>query len=220
MKGMSTWFLVSRGLRGAAMAGTAVLSLFSATTFGAGLAGDTVQGSLILPWAPDSGNHFSVDAGGYPTTSLPLTATVGPGVEFALEPVPTTTFSWGVTADISDTQIRINESYSDPNPGSVWLVELTSWTLTLSDLDWEGGVGIAAPTIISQDPLIHLAGFDAHSVQFQIDEVSLRVSGPYSYSRTTIIQLAPIPEPSVAALILCGAIAGCPVARRRARSGA
>ena len=183
------------------------LSMVSAPAWGLGLAGDQVQGSLILPWAPEAGNWFSIGTDGRPISSVPISAIVGPGVEFGYYPQRTTTFTWSVTADLSEDRIRINESYSDPNPGSTWLVEITSWTLTLSSPDWAGAPGISNTRVVSQDPHISLLGFDAHSVQFYIEDVVLYPTGPYSYSRTTVVELAAVPEPSAAALLLCAAAA-------------
>jgi hypothetical protein len=206
MKTFQARFLTSRRMLGTVAA--AGLSLMSASAWGSGLAGDEVQGNLQLPWAPGAGNWFSIGANGSPLSGAPSSATVGPGVEFGYYPsAPGDTFQWSVTADLSDDRITINERYSDSSPGSIWLVEISDWTLTLSGLDWAGAPGIASPSVVSQDPHIFLQGFDAHSVQFHIDEVTLYVSGPYSYSRTTVVQLAPVPEPSVAALLLCAAAA-------------
>ncbi len=61
----------------------------------------------------------------------------GPGTEFGYYPSPpAATFVWSVTADLIDNQIRINENYADSNPGSTWWVQISSFSLTLSSLDW------------------------------------------------------------------------------------
>jgi hypothetical protein len=168
-------------------------SMMSATAWGFGLAGDEIEGSLQLPWAPGP-NYFSTSS-----------TIVGPGTEFAFYQLEST-FAWSVTADISDDRITINQSLSDPNPG-YWSLETTDWTLTLSGLDWDGATGISSATVVSQDPNISLLGFDAHSVQFQVGEMRIYPSGPFSHSQTTVIQLAAVPEPSAAALLLCGVAA-------------
>ena len=101
---------------------------------------------------------------------------------------------------------KINETYSDSNPANIYLVELTDWTLTLSDLNWPGAAGIGV-TLVTQDPNISLISDDAHSVQFHINNVSLYPNGqPYYYSETTIIQLTPIPEPTPEVFVMCGAV--------------
>jgi hypothetical protein len=212
MKTFHPRFLTGRDLFGTVAA--ACLSMMSATAWGFGLSGDQVQGNLILPWAPQAGNWFSIGADGSPISGLPVSAIVGPGIEFGYYPSsPGDSFQWSVTADLGDNQIRINERYTDSNPGSVWLVELSGFTLTLSGLDWAGAPGISGATAVLQDPHISLSGFDAHCVQFNVDEVVLYPLGPYSYSRTTVVQLAAVPEPSAAALLLW---AGAVALRRRA----
>lgn len=186
---------------------TACLTLTTAPSWGLGLAGDQIRGTLILPWAPEAGNWFSLGPGGSPISANPTSALVGTGIEFAYTPYPAdATAFWTVTADVSDSQIRITERYSDSNPGSIWLVEMSGWTLTLGDLDWAGATGISSVTIVAQDPAITLLGFDSHSVRFNIDGVTLYPTGPYSYSRTTVVQLTAIPEPSAGTLLLFSGI--------------
>lgn len=146
-----------------------------------------------------AGNYFTQDANGYPTSSLPIYAVVGSGIELGYYPQQTSTYTWWVTADVSDNRITINETLSDPNPG-YWLGEYTSWTLTISDLDWAGAAGIASVAYVSHDSHIGVQAFDAHSIQFAIDEIVVYPVGPYTISRTTIVELTPVPEPSSAAL--------------------
>ena len=194
------------------------LSLITAPAWGYTLAGDEVQGSLILPWAPDVGNWFSLDTNQRPISSLPTSAIVGPGVEFGYYKQTSPTAMWSVTADLSGNRIIINDSYSDSNPGSIWLFEMSSFTLTLSDLDSGGVTCISGVTVVSQDPHISLLGYDAHSIQFHIDAIDVYPVGPYAYSRTTTVDLALVPEPSGAALLLCGAGAAFWRSRRGGRA--
>ncbi len=204
MKALHPRVFLIHGILGS-VAVVGLIMLGPGTACGFGLAGDQVQGTLILPWAPQAGNWFTIGSNGSPISSLPVNAIVGAEVEFGYYPPQGPTATWTVTADLSDNRITINERYADSNPGSIWLVELSSWTLTLGGLDWAGAPGIAAPSILSQDPHINLAGYDAHSISFNIDEVVLYPTGPYSYSRTTVVQLSPVPEPSITALLLGGA---------------
>ena len=74
--------------------------LASSPLQGSGLDGETIQGYLSIPWAPGSGNYFTQDASGYPTSSLPIYAVVGPGIEFGYYPAQVSTFTWQVTADV------------------------------------------------------------------------------------------------------------------------
>jgi hypothetical protein len=175
--------------------------LSSRTLWGFGLSGDTIQGNLISPWAPSSGNYFTQNASGYPTSSVPISAVVGQGIELGYYPAQTSTYTWRLTADVSDNRIAINEFLTDPNPG-YWLGSFTSWTLIISDLDWAGAPGIANATYVTQDPHIGILSFDAHSIQFAIDEIAVYPTGPYTISRTTVVQLTPIPEPASGALVL------------------
>jgi len=178
--------------------------LSSRTLWGSGLSGDTIQGNLILPWSPSSGNYFTQNASGSPTSSVPISAVVGPGIELGYYPAQTSTYTWSLTADVSASRITINEYLSDPNPG-YWLGEFTDWTLIISDLDWAGAPGIANATYVTQDPHIGILSFDAHSIQFSIDEIVVYPTGPYSITRTTVVELAPVPEPASAALAVGGA---------------
>ena len=166
-----------------------------------GLDGDTIQGYLSIPWSPGSGNYFTQDASGYPTSSLPIYAVVGSGIEFDYHPAQVSTFTWQVTADVSGNQIIINESLSDPSP-SYWLGEFTSWTLTISNLDWAGSASLGNLSYVSQDASISVQSYDAHSISFAIDEITVYPTGPYSISRTTVVELSPVPEPGSAALML------------------
>ncbi len=160
-----------------------------------------------MPWAPSSGNFFTQNASGYATSSVPISAVVGPGIELGYYPAQTSTYTWQVTADVSDNRIIINETLSDPNPG-YWLGSYTSWTLTISGLDWAGAAGIGNVAYISHDPHIGIQSFDSHSIQFAIDELVVYPVGPYTISRTTVVELAPVPEPSFAALAFgCAAAA-------------
>jgi hypothetical protein len=182
----------------------ACFSLATTTVWGFGLDGDEVQGSLILPWAPEGGNWFSVGANGSPTSGVPSSAIVGAGAEFGFYP-SSSSLTWSVTANISDSRITINRSISDPSP-VYWILQLSSWTLTLSGLDWAGTPGISSAVVVSQDPNITLLGFDAHSVQFRITDMTIYPEDrPLSFSQTTIIQLAAVPEPSAWALFGIGA---------------
>ena len=215
MKAFQSRLMLSRRTLGNVVA--ACLSLTSATAWGLGLGGDRVSGNLMLPWAPQVGNLFSGGTNGSPISGLPNPAIVGPGIEFAYSPYqPELTFHWSVTVDLSDNQIRINEEYADSSPGSGGLIEISPFALTLSDLDWSGAPGIANATVVSQGPHITLLRFDMHSVQFNIDEVVVYPSGPFSYSRTTVVQLWPIPEPSTIALLALGAVAALWRKNRRA----
>lgn len=194
----------------------ALLSLAAATAWCTGLAGDQVLGNLGVPGNPQFGNWFTIDATGNPVSTLPTSATVGPGIEFRYSPfAPDSTLQWSVTADLSDNQIRIDERYYDSHPGSTWVVQLSSFTLTLSDLDWNGGAGIVPVKLVTQDPQIALAGFDAHSVKFNIGDVVLYPSGPYAYLHTTVLEVAPVPEPSVIALLLLATVAAFQRKNRR-----
>jgi hypothetical protein len=174
--------------------------LSSSTMWGSGLSGDTIQGNLILPWAPSAGNYFTQNASGSPTSSVPISAVVGPGIELGYYPAQTSTFTWRLTADVSDNRITINEYLSDPNPG-YWLGEHTSWTLIVSGLDWAGAPGIANATYVTHDAHIGIQSFDAHSIQFAIDELVVYPTGPYTISRTTVVELTPIPEPAFEPLL-------------------
>ena len=111
------------------------------------------------------------------------------------------TYTWQLTADVSGNQIVVNETLFDPNPG-YWLGEFTSWTLTISNLDWAGSASLGGVTYLSQDPTITVQSYDAHSVSFAIDEITVYPTGPYSISRTTVVELVPVPEPACAVLAL------------------
>lgn len=188
------------GHRVAGAVAAACLFLTCESTWGLGLAGDTIQGNLIIPWAPTAGNYWTENAEGYATSGLPIYVIVGSGTEFAINQ-QSGTESWQLTADVSDNQIAINESLSDSNPGW-WLGEFTSWTMIFTDLDWAGAPGIGSIDYVAHDSNISLTSFDAHSAQFSINELVVYPTGPFSISWTTIVQLTPIPEPSSGGLLL------------------
>lgn len=168
-----------------------------------GLAGDTIRGKLAVPGSLHLGNYFTQNDDGYPTSNVPSYAAVGSGIEFGYYPKLEATIKWRLTVDVSDNQIAINETLSDSNPG-YWNGSFGGFVLTLSDLDWAGAAGIASVDYVSHNSQIGVNGFDAHSIQFGIGIIEVYPTGPYSITRTTIVQLTAVPEPSAAVLIMCG----------------
>jgi len=180
--------------------------LISTHSWATGMSGTTVGGNLVLPWYTAGGNYFSpLDSRGNPTTTLPVYSVVGSGIEFTYAPplYGSTTAVYLVTADISDTQITIHETYGDSNP-DISMQEATSWTLTLTGLAL-GGAGIGQVDYVSRNSNISVASFDAHSVQFTLNSIEL--PGPGGIFWTTVVRLTPVPEPTGAGMLLTCAAA-------------
>lgn len=201
MKLIRSPFVTGLGACGILAAGCLSLTTMAQGSFG--LAGDTIRGKLAVPGILHLGNYFTQNDDGYPTSSVPSYAVVGSGIEFGYYPIMVSSYTWRINVDVSDNRITINETLSDPNP-QYWEGSYGGWVLILSDLDWAGAAGIASVDYVLHDSHIGVNTFDAHSIQFGMDEIRVRPTGPYSISRTTIVQLTAVPEPSAAVLILCG----------------
>ena len=176
----------------------AALTLTTTSVLDAGLVGDEVHGILEIKGLPGSGNWFELTPRDSPTGLLPIAAVVGSGVEFAFLPAfrdyPDSTYRLRVTADVGENTVTIRESYSglfNASGGGV-----AAWELVLSDLS----LTITQPTVVVSDPSITLTGFDAHSLRFSIAGIDYNVFSPSSMARTTVVQLQPVPKPSMTAL--------------------